>query len=200
MKSILILGMGKFGMHMAMKLAELDTEVMVVDKDEERLQEILPYVTSAQIGNSTREDFLRSLGINNFDTCVVAIGGDFQSSLETTLLLKELGAKHVISRAYSEIQSKILLRNGADQIVYPEKQLGEWTAITVGLNNVFDYFAVDKDLGVFEVKIPQKWVGKSIFELDIRKKYGINILGIKRNEEIQLTITPDIAFEEDDTI
>ena len=200
MKSILILGMGKFGMHMAMKLSELDTEVLAVDRDEERVQEALPYVTGAQIGNSRNEDFLESLGVDNFDACVVAIGEDFQSSLETTLLLKELGARHVVSRAYSEIQAKILLRNGADQIVYPEKQLGEWTAIEVGLDNVFDYIEVDKDHGIFEVKVPEKWVGKTVMELEVRRKYGINILAIKKGDDMKLSIGPDTVFDEEDSI
>ena len=129
MKSILLVGLGRFGRHIAMKLNELNHQVMAVDKYEERINEILPYVTNAQIGDSTNEEFLKSLGVGNYDACIVAIGGDFQSSLETTSLLKELGGKLVISRAGRDVQAKFLLRNGADEIVYPEKQIAYWTAV-----------------------------------------------------------------------
>ena len=123
MKSILLIGLGRFGKHIAVKLHELNHEVMAIDKNEERVDEVLPYVTNAQIGDSMKEEFLRSLGVGNYDVCIVAIGNDFQGSLETTSLLKELGAKKVVARAARDIQAKFLLRNGADEIVYPEKQL-----------------------------------------------------------------------------
>ncbi|MFW5669087.1 MAG: potassium channel family protein, partial [Acetivibrio ethanolgignens] len=129
MKSILLIGLGRFGRHAARKLDEMGHEVLAVDKDEERVQAALPFVTNSQIGDSTDENFLKSLGINNFDVCIVAIGDNFQSSLETTSLLKELGAKLVVSRAARDVHAKFLLRNGADHIVYPEKQLALWTAI-----------------------------------------------------------------------
>ena len=128
-KSILLIGLGRFGKHIAMKLNELGHEIMAVDHDEEKVNEIMPIVTNGQIGDSTNELFLRSLGVDNYDVCIVTIGGDFQSSLETTCLLKELGAKKVVSRAERDGQAKFLLRNGADEIVYPEKQLASWMAI-----------------------------------------------------------------------
>ena len=123
MKSILLVGLGRFGRHIAEKLNALNHQVMAVDRREGRVDAILPFVTNAQIGDSTNPDFLTSLGIRNFDFCIVAIGDDFQSSLETTSLLKELGAKLVVSRAASDVHAKFLLRNGADEIIYPEKQL-----------------------------------------------------------------------------
>ena len=129
-KSILLIGLGRFGRHMAKKLNELGHEVMAVDSDEEKINDIADIVTNAQIGDSTNIQFLKRLGIDNFDVCIVTISGDFQSSLETTSLLKELGAKKVISRAERDGQAKFLLRNGADEIVYPEKQLAYWTAIS----------------------------------------------------------------------
>ena len=127
MKSILLIGLGRFGRNIAIKLDQLGHQVMAVDRIEERVDAVLPYVTNAQIGDSTNEDFLSSLGVSNFDVCIVAIGDDFQNSLETTSLLKELGAKLVVSRAARDVHAKFLLRNGADEIVYPEKQLAVWT-------------------------------------------------------------------------
>ena len=124
-KSILLIGLGRFGRHVAMKLDELHHEIMAVDKEERRVEAALPYVTNAQIGDATNEAFLSSLGVSNFDVCIVAIGDNFQSSLEATSLLKELGAKMVVSRAARDVHAKFLLRNGADEVVYPEKQLAD---------------------------------------------------------------------------
>lgn len=129
MKNILLIGLGRFGKHIAMQTSQLGHQIMAVDSREERIIEVLPYVTDAQIGDSTNQDFLKSLGVGNFDVCIVTIGGDFQSSLETTSLLKELGAKKVVSRAEQDVQAKFLLRNGADEVVYPEKQIARWAAI-----------------------------------------------------------------------
>ena len=125
MKSILLIGLGRFGKHIAMNLHQLGHQVMAVDQIEERVNDVLPYVTYAQIGDSTNRKFLASLGVRNFDVCIVAIGNDFQSSLETTSLLKELGARLVVARAARDIQEKFLLRNGADEVVYPQKQLAQ---------------------------------------------------------------------------
>ena len=143
MKSVLLIGLGRFGRHIAMKLNELNHQVMAVDKQESRVDEILPYVTNAQIGDGTNIEFLRSLGVRNFDVCIVAIGDDFQSSLETTSFLKELGAKKIVSRAARDVHAKFLLRNGADEIVYPEKQLANWTAIRYSSDHIFDYIELD---------------------------------------------------------
>ena len=145
MKSVLLIGLGRFGKHVAMKLRELNHEVMAVDHREERIQEVLPYVTNAQIGDSTNEEFLRSLGVENYDVCIVGIGNDFQSSLETTSLLKELGARMVVSRAATDVQEKFLLRNGADEVVYPEKQMANWAAIRYSANHVLDYIELDSE-------------------------------------------------------
>ena len=139
MKSVLLIGLGRFGRHIAMKLDELHHEVMAVDLKENRVTAVLPYVGNAQIGDATNEDFLRSLGVRNFDVCIVAIGDNFQNSLETTSLLKELGAKMVVSRAARDVHAKFLLRNGADEVVYPEKQLASWTAIRYSSDHIFDY-------------------------------------------------------------
>ena len=194
MKSILLIGLGRFGKHIAMKLHELNHEVMAIDKQEERVEDVLPYVTNAQIGDSMNEAFLRSLGVGNYDVCIVAIGNDFQSSLETTSLLKELGAKMVVSRAARDVHAKFLLRNGADEIVYPEKQLATWTAIRYSSDHILDYIELDDDCAIFEIAVPEAWVGKTVGEMNIRRKYNINIMALKKGGKLELTITPDTRF------
>ena len=189
-KTILLIGLGRFGLHIAKKLHELGHEVMAVDVNEEKINQAVPYVTDAQIGNSTNEEFLKSLGINNYDLCIVTISDDFQSSLETTSLLKELGAKKVVSRAERDGQAKFLLRNGADEIVYPEKQLASWMAIKYSVDHILDYIEIDNEHAIFEVSVPKDWIGKTIGEIDIRKKYGINILGIKDGKKLNVNVTP----------
>ena len=194
MKSILLIGLGRFGRHIAIKLDELNHQVMAVDNNESRVEAVLPYVPNAQIGDATNEDFIRSLGVRNFDVCIVAIGDNFQSSLETTSLLKELGAKMVVSRAARDVHAKFLLRNGADEVVYPEKQLASWTAIRYSADHIFDYVELDEEHGIFEISIPDAWIGKTVGELDIRRKYDINILAIKNNGELSMAISPDTFF------
>lgn len=200
MKSVLIIGLGNFGLQLAKKVHELGHQVLAIDKNEERVNESLPYVNDAMIGDSTNETFLKSLGINNFDVCIVTIGNNFQSSLETTSLLKELGGKLVIARANREVQEKFLLRNGADQVVNPEKQIAKWTAIRYTSDNILDYIELDGSHAILEVLMPDSWIGKSVREVDIRKKYGINILAIKENEEMNLNISPDLIFKEGETL
>ncbi len=196
MKNILLIGLGRFGRHVAIQLNSLGHEVMAVDNNEERVNEVLPFVTNAQIGDSTNADFLKSLGIGNFDVCMVTIGGNFQNSLETTSLLKELGAKTVVSRAERDVQKKFLLRNGADEVVYPEKQIAEWAAIRYTADHIRDYIQVDEAHAIFEVEVPEEWVGKTVGELDIRKRYNINILAVKNEGEFGIAISPDTYFEE----
>lgn len=178
----------------------MDHQIMAVDHKEERVNEVLSYVTNAQIGDSTNEDFLKSLGVRNFDACIVAIGDDFQSSLETASLLKELGAKKVIARASRGVQEKFLLRNGADEVVYPEKQLAAWTAIRCTSDHILDYIELDGDYSIFELSIPEKWEGKTILQLDIRKAYGINILGVRRQGRLDMNITPDMVLSARESI
>ena len=196
MKSILLIGLNHFGVLLAEQLRLLGHYVMAVDRDEERVNAILPTVTDAQIGDSTNEIFLRSLGINNYDVCVVSIANDFQSSLETTSLLKELGAKLVVSLADREVQEKFLLRNGADEVVNPEKHIARWAAIRYASNHILDYIRLDDDHAIYEVSVPAEWVGKTIGQIDIRKKYGINIMAVKENGKMALSVTPDTLLTE----
>ena len=194
MKSILLIGLNNFGVYMAKQLRELGHQVMAVDKREDRIDAVLPFVTDAQIGDSTSEAFLRSLGINNYDVCLVAIGNDFQGSLETASLLKELGAKLVVARADREVQAKFLLRNGADEVINPEKQIAEWAAIRYASNHILDYIKLDEDHAIFEITVPRDWVGKTVGEIDIRKRFGINIMAVKENGHMNLTVTPDTVL------
>ena len=200
MKSILLIGLGRFGRHIAIHLDQLGHQVMAVDNSDERAEAVLPFVTNAQIGDSTNGEFLESLGVRNYDVCIVAIGHDFQSSLETTSLLKEMGAKLVISRATTDVQEKFLLRNGADEVIYPEKQLAKWVAIRYSTDYVLDYIELDSDHTMFEIQVPDDWVGKSIGTLDIRKKHKVNVIGIKEGGKVRLTISPDTVLEAGETM
>ncbi len=200
MKNILLIGVGRFGLHIAVQLSQLGHQVMAVDTNEERINEVLPLVTNAQIGDVTNEEFLRSLGIGNFDVCIVTISGSFQNSLETTSLLKELGAKCVVSRAERDVQEKFLLRNGADYVVYPEKQMAKWTAIRYTGDHIFDYMEIDDQHAIFEVEVPEAWVGKRVGEVDIRKRFGISILGIRRSGKIDVFVTSDTVLSNDITL
>ena len=194
MKNILLIGLGRFGRHIALQLNKLGHEIMAVDNNEERVNEILPIVTNAQIGDSTNTEFLKSLGIGNFDVCIVTIGGNFQNSLETTSLLKELGAKLVVSRAERDVQEKFLLRNGADEVIYPEKQVANWAAIRYTADHIRDYIEVDEAHAIFEVEVPKGWIGKTVGELDIRRKYSINIMATKENGKINMAVSPDTVL------
>lgn len=194
MKSVLLIGLGRFGRHIAAKLNEMGHEVMAVDKKEDRVSHVLPLVSNAVIGDATNPEFTKTLGIKNFDVCIVAVGNDFQSSLETTSLLKEMGAKLVVSRASADRQASLLKKIGADEIVYPEKQLASWTAIRYTSDHIYDYIELDKDYSIYEVAVPEEWQGKTVGEVDTRKKYSINLLGIKQNGKMDPVISPDTVL------
>ena len=200
MKNILLIGLGRFGRHIAMELNELGHEIMAVDVNEGRVDKVLPYVTNAQIGDSTNAEFLESLGIGNYDICFVTIGGSFQNSLETTSLLKELGAKMVISRAERDVQEKFLLRNGADKVIYPEKQVAKWASIRYTADHIRDYIEVDDSHAIFEVEVPEEWIGKTVGELDIRRKYSINIMATKENGKINMAVSPETVLTDKITL
>lgn len=194
MKSILLIGLGRFGRYIAENLYELKHQVMAVDKKEDRVNAVLDFVTNAVIGDSTNEEFLKSLGVGNYDVCMVCIGDDFQSSLETTSLLKELGAKKVVSRAARDVHAKFLLRNGADEVVYPERQLAKWSAIRYTSDHIFDYVELGKEYSIFEIEIPNEWDGKTVSAIDIRGRFGINIMAIRRDGRLDINITPDMVL------
>ena len=200
MKSILLIGTNRLGSLLVREFHKLGHQVMAVDKNEARINSVLPFVTDAQIGDSTNAAFLRSLGVASFDVCIVTIGGDFQSSLETTSLLKELGGKLVVARADREVQAKFLLRNGADEVISPEKQVAEWAAIRYASDHVLDYVKLDEDHAIFEVAVPKEWDKNSIEQINIRKQYGINILGVREEGRMNLSVTPETVLSNNMTM
>ncbi|RZS93995.1 potassium channel family protein [Cuneatibacter caecimuris] len=200
MKSILLIGLGRFGRHVAAKLHELKHEVLAVDNNEERVNDVLPYVTNAQIGDSTNEQFIASLGIRNFDLCIIAIGDNFQSSLETTALIKDYGAKFVLARASRDVHAKFLLRNGADDVIYPERQMATWAAVRYSADHVFDYIELTKDYSIYETSIPSQWIGRSIVDLEVRQQHQINILAVKYEGQLEPLPKPDHIFRYGETV
>ena len=200
MKNILLIGLGHFGKHVVYQLSQLGHDILAVDTNEDRVNEVLPYVTNAMIGDSTNVGFLNSLGVTNFDICFVTIGGNFQTSLETTSLLKELGASFVVARAERDVQEKFLLRNGADKVVYPEKQTAKWAAIRYTDDHVLDYMEVDSSHAIFEIEVPKDWAGKTIGELDIRRKYGINLLAVKDSNRFLNSVSAETYFVEGNSV
>ncbi|APF21950.1 potassium channel family protein [Clostridium butyricum] len=198
MKSVLIIGIGRFGRHLARKFVDLGNEVMIVDIEEEKMSEIVSIVTTAQIGDCTNVDVLKSLGVRNFDICFVCIGDNFQASLEITSLLKEMGAKHVVSKANREIHAKFLLRNGADDVVYPEKDIAEKAAIRYSADHVFDYIELTPEYSIAEIPPVSAWIGKTIAEISVRGKYQMSILATKENGEILPLPKADHVFREEE--
>ncbi|MBR1691378.1 MAG: TrkA family potassium uptake protein [Lachnospiraceae bacterium] len=200
MKSILIIGLGRFGHHLCRNLVEMGNQVMIVDEKEDVMDDLLFLVTSAKIGDCTNEEVLKSLGVSNFDLCFVCIGSNFQSSLEITSLLKEMGAKYVISKANRDIHAKFLLRNGADEVVYPDRDIAEKLAIRHSTDKIYDYVEVPGAYSIYEIPPLPEWVGKSIFELDIRQKHQVSILGVKENERLNLLLDSSHVFKEEEHV
>ena len=201
MKSVLIIGLGRFGRHMAMKLQKQGNDVMAVERNEERADELAPAIRNHQIGDATNEDFLRSLGVGNYDLCVVGVGDSFQTALEITVLLKDLGAKYVVARATRDIYKKLLLRNGADHVVYAEREVAERLAVRYGTgNSVFDYVELTPEYGIYEIGIPEKWIGHSILEQEVRTRYHLNILAVKQGQSMFPMPGPDHIFNADQTL
>lgn len=182
------------------KLLEEGNEVLGVDICEERVNDAMDMLTNAQIGDATNELFVESLGVRNFDLCVVAIGDNFQNSLETTALLKDYGAPFVLSRANRDVHAKFLLRNGADRIVYPEKEMAQRMAVKYGNDNIFDCIELTDEYSIYEIPVPESWVGKSILEKDVRKKYGISILATKRLETLYPLPGAEHVFADDENL
>ena len=200
MKSVLLIGLGRFGRGVAEKMNELHHQVLAVDKNEARVNAVLPLVTDAQIGDAASETFLSTLGVDNFDVCIVTIAEDFQSSLETTSLLKELGAKKVVARASSEVHRKFLLRNGADAVAYPEGQLAAWTATRHTTDHVLDYIALDGEYSIYDLSVPAEWNGKTVGGIDIRKKYNLNLLAVRENGHPNMAVTSETMLRENQSI
>ncbi|MBR2721536.1 MAG: TrkA family potassium uptake protein [Clostridia bacterium] len=192
MKSVLVIGMGRFGYHLATKMQELGNDVMIVDRDPARINMYADKFTDAQIGDCTNESVIRSLGVKQMDLCFVSMGEDFQSSLVITSLLKRAGAKCVIAKANQEIQADLLLQIGANEVVYPEQEMAEKIAVRYNADNIFDYIELTGEYSIFEIPVPMTWVGKTMIELDVRRKYRINVIAVK--SESELCPTPDAQY------
>ena len=197
MKSVLIIGAGQFGCHIAKVMSELNCEIMAVDRNESSVNAILPYVTNAQIGDGTNTEFLHSLGVSNYDVCIVSIGDNFQSSLEATALLKEMGAALVISRAANDVQEKFLLRNGADEVVYPEKISAKRLAVKLSSDAILDFIELDENYSIYEMAMPKDWCGKNLVQLDVRRKFNINIISIKREGKFMMPSADTVMYAQD---
>ncbi|MDE5896648.1 MAG: TrkA family potassium uptake protein [Clostridia bacterium] len=200
MVSVLLIGMGKFGRTLGEKLLGMGDEVMIVDRNEDAINSLASKYTNALIANCMNEENLASMDIPSFDVCVVAIGDDFQSSLEITSILKDLGAKRIISRATTEIQRKLLLRMGADEVIYPDMDIAEKLAVRLNSTNVINYIDIDADYSIFEISVPAKWVGCKLIEVNPRGKYGMNILTVKKGRQVIASIDGNYVFEEGDQI
>ena len=198
MKSILVIGMGRFGKHLALKMKELGNDVMIVDRNEEKINELAPIFTDSYIGDCCHEGVLRSLGVGNFDICFVTIGEDFQSSLEITSMLKDLGAQYIVSKAGQEIQAKFLSKIGANEVISPEKSMAERLAVRYNANNIFDSIVLNADYSIYEISVHRDWVGKTIANVNVRKIHNINIIAIKKGEKINPMPGAEYTFERDD--
>lgn len=195
-RQFVVIGCGRFGTSVAMKLNELGCEVMVVDNNEETIQDISEYVTHAVQADATDENTIRSLGIRNFDVAVVTIGSDIQSSILITLMCKELGVKHVVAKAQNELHAKVLYKIGADRVVFPEREMGIRIAKNLVFENILDYVELDPRYGIAEIYAPDEWIGKSLKELELRNNYHINVLGVKKGADLNVQFDPEDEITE----
>lgn len=200
MKTVLLIGLGHFGAKVAYELYNLNCEVLGVDIEEEKVENSLKFLDDGRIGDCSNKDFLKSIGVDNFDVVINAIGGNFKASLETTLMLRESGAKFIVARADDDVHEDLLKKVGADKVLNAEQSMASWTAIRFGTNHVLDFINIDSDNAVFELEVPKNWIGKTVVEIDIRKKYGINIIAVRKTGKIDSNILPTTAFGNDDSI
>ena len=198
MKSFLIVGLSTFGTHLCKKLSSLGAEVMIADEDEKVIESMMPYAVSARIADCADADVLKSFGVDEFDTCFVCLGGHFSDALEITYTLKELGAKKVISEVNRDIETKFLLRNGADQVVYPEYDLAQRIAVSESNDSIFDVVELSSEYVIYEISTPQIWRGKTIRDLNIRQRHHLNIIAFKKDGEIMPVLSPDYVFNSED--
>ena len=199
MKSFLVIGMGSFGHHLCRALSQQKRcEVMIVDRDGANLEDLLPYVVSAKVGDCTNPEVLRSFAVESFDACFVCVGDDILGSLQITSLLKELGAKKVFSKADDDIQAKFLLRNGADHIIYPELEAATSLAVSESSDSIFDCIRLTEEYSIYEVSPMDRWIGKSLKELNFRVKYHLTVIAAMRGEEIRPNLSPDYKFSQDE--
>ncbi|MBP5372594.1 MAG: TrkA family potassium uptake protein [Clostridia bacterium] len=200
MKSILVIGMGRFGVNLATQMQKLGNQVMIVDEDEQIIELLASTFHDCHVGNCTNEFILKSLDVKSFDICFVAIGSNFESSLVITILLKKLGAKKIVAKAAQEIQANVLNMVGADEVIFPERDMAESLAVKYSATNVFDYLELSDEYGIFEIPILSYWVGQTIIKIDVRKKYKLNIIAVKNGDNMSISPAADYAFRENDHV
>ena len=199
-KQFVVIGLGRFGSSIATTLYSLGNDVLVIDKNEDLIQDIASEVTHAVQADATDENALRALGIRNFDVAIISIGGDIQSSVMATLILRELGVKYIIAKGNGELHAKVLYKIGADRVVLPEKDMGVRVALNIISSSILDYIELSSDYSIMEVKAFEDWVGKDLKSLNLRKKYGINVIAIKKGEKINLNPAADDKVCKDNVI
>ena len=200
MKNVLLIGLGRFGRHMAQKMSDMTHQILVIDKDEHKVQEAMSYVTNAEIGDATDPALIASLGVKDFDLCVVTMSHDLQASLEITALLKENGAPFVLVRVSRDTHAHFLLSCGADEIIYPEKQMADWAAVRYTGDHVYDYTRLSPDYAIYETEIPDSWIGHTAVDLSIRQRYRLNILALRRNGNVDPMFGPSTVLQAGDRI
>ena len=198
MKSFLIIGMGSFGHHLCRALSEQKCEIMAVDRSSAAVEDVLPLVVSAKVGDCANEDVLRSFGVESFDACFVCLGDDVLGSLQITSLLKELGAKKVFSKADDDVQAKFLLRNGADHVIYPEQEVAVNLAVSESSDSIFDCISLTDEYSIYELQPMDRWIGKSLKELNFRVKYNLTVIAAMRDGVIRPNLSPDYTFKTDE--
>lgn len=200
MKTMLVIGLGRFGEHLARHLAELGNEVMVLDNDEEKVSQISDSVEQAQIGDGADYAVLEALGVDDFDCCFVCMAQDFQSALEITAGLKERGAKKIVAKTDSERHARLLQKIGADEIIYPERDMAKRAAVKYSVGNALEFFELTPEYSIFEIVSPHSWVGKTIIELNIRSKYNVNIIAVRDGERLIPVTSGDFIFKSGQSI
>lgn len=198
MKSFLILGMSTYAQHLCREFARLGCDVMIADIDSDVIEPMIPYSVSAKICDCTNREILEDFGVDEFDTCFVCMGGNFTETLETTYLLRELGANKIITEVNREIELKFVLRNGADQAIYPEKDVALRVASRESCDSVFDAIELSGGYSIYETEVPKQWKGKSVRELNVRAKYNMNIIALKIGDELKPMLSPDYLFGKDE--
>lgn len=199
-KEFVVIGLGRFGGSIVRELIEQDADVMAIDKDSERVDEFSSIATQAVVADTTDEAVLKSLGIRNFEHVIVAIGENIQASILTTLMLKEIGVKKITVKAQNDYHAKVLNKIGADKVVHPERDMGIRIAHNILSNNVLDYLELSDEHSIMEIKANHKLAGYTLIGLDIRARYGINIVAIKRGDDIIVSPQADMEIEQEDIL
>ena len=200
MKNVLLIGLGRFGRHMAQKLTDLHHQVLVIDKDEHKVQEAMSYVTNGQIGDAADPALIDSLGVKDFDLCVVTMSHDLQASLEITALLKKKGAPYVLVRVSRDTHAQFLLACGADEIIYPEKEMADWAAVRYSGDHIYDYTRLSPDYAIYETEIPGSWIGHTVIDLGVRQRYHLNILALRRDGNVDPMFDSSCVFRANDRV